>query len=344
MSKNDSKTVCVTGAAGYIGTFVVEALLERGYRVRATARDATDEKKVAHLQELEGDLELFSANLTEPGSFDEAMDGCDLLCHVASVVKLAAKDPLREIVNPAVEGTRNVLTSARRAGTVKRVALTSSIAAILNQSLPRSHVYTEADWNMLAPLSSEPYPLSKARAERAAWDFVGTLPQEERFALCTINPGFVFGPIRTRVHGRSSPTLIRDLLVRTFPACPKLDMPFVDVRDVALAHVRALEREEASGRYILVHETQWMQEIAQRIAPHFPDRRIPTGRLPNVAVYLNALFDKRISLGWAWRNVGRRYLLDNRRAIRELGLEYRPSEETLLDTCHSLIQKGLCGA
>ena len=337
-------TICVTGASGYIGSFVVKELLERGYHVRATVRDKTDQGKTAHLVELaqlqEGSLELFSADMTKQGAFDEPISGCDYVCHVASVVRLAAKDPQRDIVDPAVNGTRNVLESIRAAGTVKRLVLTSSVAAILDLERPLDHVYTESDWNETVPLRAEPYPLSKSLAERAAWGFVEALPDDERFELVALNPTFVLGPMLHATHARSSPALIRDLVARSFPACPQIYMGIVDIRDVAIAHAVAMELPTAKGRYILHNEALWMQEIAKRLIPHFPEHRIPTRRLPNVLMYAAAIFDKRVSLGWAWRNLGRKLIVDNSKAIRDLGLAYRPVEQTLVDTCRSLIDFG----
>ena len=339
--------VCVTGASGYIGSHVVQTLLRRGYTVRATVRDPADEKKTAHLLAMAADAEsagalaLVAADLLQEGSFDQAVAGCELVCHVAASVKLRADDPRREILDPAVKGTANVLASVRRAGTVKRVVLTSSIAAIFDHTQPRDKVYTEADWNQGSTLGSEPYNLAKTEAERAAWHMHATLPEEERFELVVLNPVVVFGPLFTRGHGRSSPALMRDILARAIPACPRISLSMVDVRDVAEAHALALEKPEASGRYILHNEGRWMQEIARMIAPHFPAYKVPTGRLPDLAMYATALFDRRITFSWVRRNIGRAYNVDNRKSRDDLGLTYRPLEETVIDTCRSFIQLGL---
>ena len=337
--------VCVTGAAGYIGSHVIQVLLDRGYTVRATVRDPADAKKTDHLRAMaagrEDALELLPADLLQEGSFDQAVAGCDLVCHVAASVKLASADPQREIVDPAVKGTANVLEAVRRAGTVKRVVITSSIAAIFDHTNPRDKVYSEADWNQGSTLKSEPYNLAKTLAERAAWDLHASLPEVERFELVVLNPVVVLGPLFTRGHGRSSPALLRDIMARAFPACPNISLSLVDVRDVALAHALALEKPEASGRYILHNDARWMQEAARTIAPHFPEYRVPTGRLPDLAMYISSLLDKRISFSWVRRNIGRVYPIDNSKSREELGVHYRPLEETLLDTCQSFIQLGL---
>ena len=339
------RLVCVTGASGYIGSHVVQVLLGRGYSVRATVRDPADEKKTAHLLGMargrEDMLELLPADLLREGSYDQAVSGCELVCHVAASVKLQASDPQREIVDPAVKGTANVLGAVRRAGTVKRVVITSSIAAIFDHTQPRDKVYTEADWNNGSSLKTEPYSLAKTLAERAAWDLHASLPEEERFELVALNPVVVMGPLFTRGHGRSSPALLRDIMARAFPACPRISLSLVDVRDVALAHALALENPDASGRYILHNEGRWMQEAAKIIAPHFPEYRVPTGRLPNLVLYLSSLVDKRITFSWVRRNIDRAYRVDNSKSREELGITYRPLEETLLDTCRSFIELGL---
>ncbi len=342
----EKSIVCVTGASGYIGSHVVQVLLRRGHTVRATVRDPADQKKTAHLRamaeaEQAGALELLAADLLEEGSFDSAMAGCDLVCHVAASVKLRSDDPQREIVDPAVKGTANVLGAVRRAGTVKRVVITSSIAAVFDHNQPRDKVYTEEDWNQGSTLASEPYNLAKTEAERWAWDHHANLPEDERYELVVLNPVVVLGPLFTRGHGRSSPALLRDILARAIPACPRISLSMVDVRDVAEAHALALEKPDASGRYILHNEGRWMQEIAKMIEPHFPAYKVPTGRLPNIAMYATALFDKRITFSWVRRNISRVYNVDNRKSRQGLGLTYRPLEETLVDTCESFIELGL---
>ena len=339
------KRVCVTGATGYLGSHVVEQLLAAGYRVRAAVRDPDDEEKVGHLRTLVPapayPLELVRADIMVPGSHDDAMAECELVCHMASSVRLQARDPQREIVDVAVQGTRNVLDSVRRAGGVKRVVLTSSYAAVDDVNQPPDHLFTEADWNQSATLKSDPYLLAKTLAERAAWQLHDGLAPGERFELVALNPVVVLGPLYKKAHNRSSPNMVRDLLVRKMPACPRFWFGIVDVRDVALAHLRALEVPGANGRYILHGTGLWMQEIARTIAPHFPDFRVPTRRLPDLALYAASLFDKRLSVGFLRNNLGRKVRIDSSRSRTELGINYRPVVETLVDTCRSFIELGL---
>jgi nucleoside-diphosphate-sugar epimerase len=157
-------TVAVTGANGFIGSHIVARLLEDGFNVRAVVRDASDGAKVAHLLALPvGDpaaLVLKSCgDMTKAGAYDEAFAGCDAIVHTAAVVEiLDNRNAMNAIVRPAVTGTKNVLASARKAGSVKRVVVTSSVAAIqLPYGKPDDHVYTEEDWNDWSTIETDPY-------------------------------------------------------------------------------------------------------------------------------------------------------------------------------------------
>lgn len=137
--RSSSTVVCVTGASGYIASWLVKLLLLRGYTVHATVRSLNDPKKTEHLLELDGAkdrLHLFEANLLEAGSFDSAIQGCEGVFHTASPVILDAPNPQADIIDPAVKGTLNVLASCAKVPTVKRVIYTSSVAAVLHNDKP----------------------------------------------------------------------------------------------------------------------------------------------------------------------------------------------------------------
>ena len=128
------QTILVTGGTGYIGAWVVKGLLEHGHTVRVTVRNIQQKEKYQFLLDLakkaEGSLEFWEADLLKTGSFDEAAKGCDSIAHVASPFKLNVKDAQKDLVDPAVIGTTNVLQAANKSGSVKKVVLTSSVAAI----------------------------------------------------------------------------------------------------------------------------------------------------------------------------------------------------------------------
>lgn len=332
--------VCVTGAAGYIGTHVVDQLLKAGYRVRGTVRDTSATDKNRHLHALaeacDGELELVSADLTEPGAFDDAVADCPYVCHVASSVRLTAPDPQKQIVDVAVDGTNNVLASIDRAGCARRVVVTSSIAAVVDEEKPTDHIFDEDDWNDSATLQEQPYPLSKTLAERAAWDHVKG-HGEAKYDLVTINPTLVLGPLLSKAHARSSPAILKDLLTGKFPAIPDFRFGIVDVRDVALAHVRALEREAAGGRHILNNHNAALTEIAGLLRSRFPDRKTPKLKMPNALMYGIALFDKRLTWGFLRRSLSIVRRIDSNKSKRDLGIDYRPIETTVHDTGQSFI-------
>jgi nucleoside-diphosphate-sugar epimerase len=341
MSNTAKGRVCVTGASGFIGYYVVRELLERGYHVVATVRDASNEAKTAHLhkmhQSIGGEMSLVSADLEVDGAFDEAIAGCDFVCHVASSVRLRADDPQKEIVDVALNGTKNVLESVAKAGTVRRLVVTSSIAAVADENRPKGHEYTEADWNESANLKESPYPLSKTLAEKAAWDFIEALPEDQRFEMTTIQPSLVLGPITAEVHLRTSPSVIHNLMDRSFPACPDLYFNVVDVRDVARAHVNALEVNNPSRRYICSYQEKSMRELAVALKECFPQRPIPTGHLPAWLMYIFAIFDKRLSWSYLRKSLGRKRLFSNRLIREELDIDFADLTTTLRDTGQAMI-------
>jgi dihydroflavonol-4-reductase len=260
--------------------------------------------------------------------------------HAASTVKLTARDPQREIVDVAVGGTRNVLAAVAGAHTVRRLVVTSSVAAIVDAARP-GHTYSEVDWNETSTLRGSPYPLSKTLAEREAWRIVEAIAPDRRPRLVTLQPVLVLGPILARAHARSSPAVLLDLMRGKFPAAPRLSFGVVDVRDVARAHRLALELDAAQGRYLLHHENLWLLDMARHLAARFPHHPLPRRRLPDPLAYAAALFDRRLSFAFLRTHLGRTLALDTSKVERELGLTFRPVDETLADTAVSFLEHGL---
>ena len=340
---SETKLACVTGASGFIGSHVVAELLERGYRVRGTVRDHTDEAKTAHLLALaegrSGSLELVTANLLDAEPWDDAVAGCDYVFHVASAVFLAAKNPQVDIVDPAVKGTEYVFAAIARAGTVKGVGLTSSIAAISSTEPKPDHTFTEEDWVEDATLESNPYGLAKKLAEKSAWRAREALPLDTRYDMVVVNPVLVLGPAYARVHLRSSLSVIRDLMRGSFKGAPKLGFGVVDVRDVVEALVGGV-LDGQNGRFILHNKFMYMREIAMIIREAYPDRKVPTRRLPNFLMYAAAMFDKRLSWAFLKRNLGRETKIDNSKVQRDLGIQFRSAKDSIIDTCKSFDDHG----
>ncbi len=342
----DSRPICVTGASGFVGSHVLRELLARGYNVRGTVRSLRDPAKTEHLRRIaselgaESCLELFAADLSVEGAFDEVLDGCRGLCHVASAAKLTADDPQREIIDVAVEGTKNVLRSAAKAK-VERVILTSSIAAVIDERKGVAHTHTEEDWNEERDISRTPYTVSKALAERAAWELQAALPEDERFSMAAINPTVVLGPVYAEVHVRTTPALLCDLMRGKMPGTPKFFFSIVDVRDVAAAHVNALERPELEGRFILYNQGMWLKDIATTLRGRWADKPIPKRSIPNFVMYAFAMFDQRLNFAFLRRNLDVVRRIDASRSKNELGIDYRPIGETIIDSGQSFVDLGL---
>lgn len=190
-----TKPVLVTGGTGYVASWIIKMLLEDGISVNATVRDPSDADKVQHLtpfaEASETQLKLFKADLLDPGSFNDAMHGCELVMHTASPFFITGiKNPEQELIQPAREETRNVLEAANKTPSVKRVVVTSSVVAIYGdntdiKSAPGG-IFTEKQWNVTSSAEHQPYAYSKTVAEKEAWAIAG---EQNQWDLLTINPG-----------------------------------------------------------------------------------------------------------------------------------------------------------
>ncbi|KAL8028589.1 hypothetical protein ABFX02_14G170500 [Erythranthe guttata] len=261
------KVVCVTGASGFIASWLVKLLLHRGYTVKATVRNLGDPSKVAHLKALEGAkerLELFEANLLEQGSFDAAVDGCDGVFHTASPVLIDNfNDPQMELIEPAVRGTLNVLSSCLKSkASIERVVLTSSMGSVMynrditelfttgNSSTTTTTVIDETWFSdpSFCEETQQWYLFSKTLAEEAAFNFA----KENGMDLLCINPGFVIGPLLQPTLNLTSQSFLNFIREGKSNGMPGGIFMYVDVRDVASAHLLAFENPSASGRYCVV--------------------------------------------------------------------------------------------
>lgn len=343
-----SAPILVTGASGYIAGWIVKELLDAGRTVHATVRDPGKASSVAHLQTLAagapGSLRLFKAELLEPGSYDAAAAGCELVMHTASPFIIGGfKDAHEALVRPAVEGTRNVLESCNRTGSVKRVVLTSSIAAVFGDNQDLRHVpggvFTEEHWNTSSSVHHQPYSYSKVAAEREAWKIAR---EQTRWDLVTINPAFVLGPSLTSSSQSTSIETLQNLgSGKLWPGVPRLLFSVVDVRDVAHAHVLAGDTPAANGRHIIAAREMSLLDMARTLATRYPRYPLPRMELPKAAAWLFGPLTADITRKFVSTNVGWPLRLDNTRSRRELGLTYRPVEQTLTEHFQQLIDDGL---
>lgn len=341
-------TVLVTGASGYIAGWIVKYLLEEGHTVHATVRDPEKASSVAHLQKVAagapGTLRLFKADLLDAGSFDAAMQGCRVVMHTASPFVLSDfRDANEALVRPAVEGTRNVLEAAKRVATVRRVVLTSSIAAVMgdNADLVATgrEAFTEEDWNVTSSVDHNPYQYSKVAAEREAWKIHGT---QSQWDLVTINPGMVYGPALTPNSQSASIDTLRQLGDgRLLVGVPELAYGVVDVREVARAHLLAAFTPEASGRHILVAGDITMLGIARLLRRRYGYRYpFPFFQVPKPLAWLFGPLVGPVTRQFISRNVGHKVKFDNRRS-RALGVVYRPLQQTFEEHFQQVIDDGL---
>ena len=336
--------VVVTGATGFIASHLVRDLLAAGHRVRGTVRSLAATDSHAHLRALPGAaerLELIEADLLVPGSFDTAVAGASHVFHTASPYRLDVRDPQRELVEPAVQGTINVLGACTASPVLRRVVLTSSFAAIADHPI-RTHVFTEDDWNGVSSLQRNAYAYSKAEAERAAWSFMQAAARS--FDLVSINPTVVIGPALGPGTSTSNQIFV-DVAAGAYPGIMALDFGIVDVRDVALAHVRAMEVAEAEGRYLCASDVLSMRAIVAIMREELPPTvRLPTRPLDNAfgttVAKLAAQFQPPGVRSFLRTNLGRALQLDASKARRDLGIEFRPVRESVLDTVRDLVARG----
>ncbi len=338
--------IAVTGATGYVASWVVHELLTRGATVRATVRDPNKAEKVEYLhamaKALPGSLELFAADLLQEGSFAKAIDGCATVIHTASpFIYGKIKDAQTQLVDPALLGTRNVLRQVDATESVRRVVLTSSVVAIYGDvadAAERGGTLTEAHWNETSTLEHNPYNYSKTVAEREAWKLADA---QERWRLVVINPAFVMGPsLPPSRRSGASQKFMRDTIDGSlrFGTIDQMS-GWVDVRDVAKAHVEAALREDAEGRHILCAKTGTFLEAGKIIKDALGDRvHVPPRAIPKAAAYVAGPLNG-FSIKYISRNVGFPMKLDNSRSKERLGIEYRPLSETLVEHAKQILEQ-----
>ena len=335
---NPNAPVLVTGASGYIASWIVKYLLEAGHTVHGAVRDPAKKSGLEHLHALStqfpGRLKLFKADLLNQGSYDAAMEGCELVMHTASPFVISGfTDSNEALVRPALEGTRNVLEGANRVSSVKRIVLTSSVVAIHGDNIDSlkvpNNTFTEEHWNSTSSADHQPYPYSKTVAEREAWAINS---KQSRWDMVTINPGLVLGPALTKNSDSASMGIIKQLVGgMMFPAAPNLQMGLVDVRDVAMAHIKAGYTATAKGRHITSAGNPTMLDLGKMLRKRFGSKGLfPVMEAPKAMIWLIAplagMTRKYISL-----NVGYPVKFDASKSRKELGLNYRTMEDTLAD-------------
>jgi dihydroflavonol-4-reductase len=338
---SEPQTVLVTGGSGYIGGWCVVSLLQQGYRVRTTvrslSREADARKAIAAMVDPQDRLTFYPATLTSDEGWDAAMEGCDYVLHVASPLGVDnPKDPDVLIV-PARDGALRALRAATKAG-VKRVVMTSSVAAASPPENTNDSLTDETLWTDPKGEGVGAYPQSKTIAERAAWDFMAE--HGGTTTLATVNPALVLGPVLTK-DNLGSVQIVQRLMNGSMPGTPRLGFNLVDVRDVADLHIRAMTAPEAAGqRFIASGDFFWMADIAKILKAELGAKaaKVPTRALPDFVLRLLSLFDQTLRV--VTPGLGRKHAFSSEKAKRVLGWAPRPAKTTILECAESLIAKG----
>ncbi|MFC1734292.1 NAD-dependent epimerase/dehydratase family protein [Bacteroidota bacterium] len=348
MEINKTKPILVTGASGYIASWIIKKLLEKGFTVRGTVRSLSNKNLYEHLlkmaEELPGNFIPFEADLLNEESFDEAVKGCEIVIHTASPFYVTRiKDPQKELIAPAFQGTRNVLNSVNKSQSVKKVVHTSSAAAMHGDNadvlLTKNGFFDESHWNETSSAHYQPYPFSKTIAEKEAWKMAAA---QNSWQLVVINPSFVLGPSLTnRIDSTSISTILDFLKGKMAMGLPELYMGVVDVRNVADAHIEAAFRDDTVGRHLLSSEQLSILAMAATIEENFPGKyKLPRNTIPKFLAYMFGIF-----FGYSWtfvkKNVGFKFGLDNRKSIEKLGLQYIPFKQTIKDQVDQLVEDGM---
>ncbi|KFA49238.1 hypothetical protein S40293_09280 [Stachybotrys chartarum IBT 40293] len=281
--------ILVTGGSGFIAAHLVDQLLNKGHTVVTTVRSEDKARKIrSAYKDLADRVEVaIVPDIAQEHAFDEVVKtpGLEVVMHTASPFHFNWTDPKKELVDPALVGTTSILKALKRsAPSVKRVVVTSSFASIMDEHHIEdpSHTFSESSWNPVTidDVTRSPataYRVSKKLAERAAWDFVAA--EKPAFDLVTVCPPMVFGPVVPHFASIESINTSNERIVALMRGQWKDGIPmaapvplWIDVRDVALAHVRAAEIPEAAGRRLFT-TAGWFtnRAIADAVRAKFPE-------------------------------------------------------------------------
>ncbi len=332
--------VLVTGITGYIASHVTVRLLEQGYSVRGTARNAAKARRLMasmmHAGVDTANVEIVEADLGSDAGWRDAVKDCRFIQHIASPFPLEAPQDREALVPEARAGAQRVLENGFSAG-AERIVMTSSLAAMMNQpGRGRERSYTEGDWSDPDWSKLSAYPISKTRAELSAWAYAGAQGFKDR--LVTVNPGIVLGP-DPFYNGGASLSAIRDMMNGDFPAVPKVAYPVVDVRDCASIHVKAMTAPAAVGRRLIAAgQTLSFAEIGEILEAEYPTAKLPKFEAPSVLLRLMSLFDDRIKSVLA--DLGHTPTVDAAYVTSITGVVPRPAKESVLASARDLVANG----
>ncbi|XP_020275409.1 tetraketide alpha-pyrone reductase 1-like isoform X3 [Asparagus officinalis] len=278
-----------------------------------------DYKKIGHLWELEGAkerLHLVRAELMDEGSFDDAIIGCEGVFHAAFPVLYPKSDPKAEVLDPAVEGTLNVLRSCKKSPLLKKVVLTSSTSAVARSSSDPKQPLDENSWSNAQECEKLKawYPLGKLLAEQAAWRFA----KENGINLVSVIPSFIIGPSLCNLHVTAS-DILSLLKGDNEKFARRGRMGYVHIDDVASCHILVYENDNTEGRYLCTSTVLEVPELASILAKRYPWLPIPTS------------FPSYVQ--------GPRFEYDTSK-VQKLGIKFKGIEEMFDDAIQSLKEQG----
>ena len=339
-TNSQKETVLVTGGSGFIGIYCILQLLQEGYKVRTTVRQEKRKEDIFAMLKTAGidpanKISFVLADLTKDDGWSEAVKNCTYVLHIASPFPMMQPKNENDLIVPARDGTLRVLKAARDAG-VKRVVITSSFAAIGYGHKNGDKPFNEDNWSDVNGKIS-PYAKSKTIAERAAWDFIAK--EGRSLELAVVNPVGVMGPLLGPDYSTSI-ELLKQLMNGIVPRAPKIYFNFVDVRDVADLHIRAMKDPKAKGERFLatVGDSLSILDVSKILQKHFNGqvKRLPSKEMPNFMVKLVAQF--RTPLKELVPNLGVVRRASDEKAKNVLNWNPRSNEESIIATAESLLQ------
>jgi len=327
--------VLVTGGSGFVGSTLIKMLLEKGYFVRTTVRDLSNPTKLEVLKNMphQDHLEIVQGNLLNSAEMENAVKGCTYVMHIAAPVNAFAtfKDE-NEVIKPAVESTKTIMESSIKYG-IKAVVITSSMAAIITIKDPEK-IIDETCWAELE--NAAPYIKEKTLAEKSAWEIYHAAKPEKRPRFSVICPGFILGPTLIKTSFSSGDS-IKYILDGTYKQLPKMYYTVVDVRDVCMAHIKAMENPISDGkRYICISETaMWIRDIALVLKEEFGKYgyKISTEEYPECP---NKDPKNLMMIRW-----GKSFKFTNAAIKKDLGMTFISPKEAIIQCAYSMINLGV---
>ncbi len=336
-----TKKVLLTGISGFLGSHTAIQLLEKGYEVKGTLRNleraGSIKDIIAKYTGYVDNLSFVQADLNESAIWADLTRGMDYVQHIASPFPRELPRHENDLILPAKEGILNILKAASE-NKVKRVVLTSSGAAVVYGKTKKQleNIMDESIWtdtNYKQDLL--PYFKSKTIAEATAWEFMKKNPSDMEFSA--VLPGAILGPVLEKDYGTSANIVIK-LMDGSMPAVPKIGFEVIDVRSVADALIKVMEiPSAANNRYLLSSGFLMMKDIAQILKKVYPQRKIPTGELPNFIVKLFSKLDA--SLQPVIIDLGVKRRVSTNKARKELNWQPISSEDAVLSCARSIIEQ-----